>query len=461
MPDLGNSPAARDVASVLHPFTNLAQHAVNGPHLLVKGKGIYVYDDAGKEYIEGLAGLWCTSFGFGEDELVKAATRQMQQLPYYHTFAGKSSNPSIDLAERLLQIAPANFSKVFFANSGSEANDTMIKLVWYYNNAIGRPQKKKIISRLRAYHGVTVAAGSLTGLPYVHNAFDLPIARILHTTCPDYYRGAREGESEPEFTDRVVADLEALIQAEGPETIAAFIAEPIMGAGGVVLPPEGYFPKVQAVLRKYDVLMVADEVICGFARTGNMWGSDTYDIQPDILTCAKALSSAYLPISAVLVNEPIFEALQRQSGELGTFGHGFTYTGHPVCAAVAFRALQLLEERKILAHVRRISPHFLARIKAFGEHPLVGHARGIGLIGAVELSADKARRQPFEPKLRMGAKLVELAQAEGLITRALPGDIVAFCPPLIIDEDQIVDMFDRFGRALERFGREVPRQAAE
>ncbi len=461
MNDLGNSPASRDIANLLHPYTNLVQHAENGPHLVAEGRGIFVYDDTGKEYIEGLAGLWCTSFGFAEEELVKAASEQLRKLPYYHIFSGKGTNPSIDLAEKLLQVAPDGLSKAFFANSGSEANDTMIKMVWYYNNALGRTEKKKIISRLRAYHGVTIAAGSLTGLPYVHQAFDLPIEGILHTSCPHFYRDGKAAESEEDFATRMAADLEALIQAEGPETVAAFIAEPVMGAGGVIVPPEGYFAKIQAVLKKYDVLMVADEVICGFGRTGNMWGSDTFAIKPDILTCAKALSSAYLPISAVLITDDIFQALQRQSGELGIFGHGYTYSGHPVCAAVALRTLQLMEEREILAHVRRVAPRFQSRLMGFGEHSMIGECRGVGLIGALELSADKEKRQAFDPGLKMGPRLAELAQEEGLIIRSLPGDSLAFCPPLIITEDQIDDMFDRFGRALDRFAQQAARQAAE
>ncbi len=461
MTDLGNSPASRDIANVLHPYTNLAQHAESGPHLVEQGRGIFIYDDSGKEYIEGLAGLWCTSFGFHEDELVKAAVAQMNKLPYYHIFAGKGTNPSIDLAERLLGIAPANLSKVFFANSGSEANDTMIKMVWYYNNALGRPEKKKIISRLKGYHGVTIAAGSLTGLPYVQQEFDLPIDRVKHTSCPHYYHGAEPDESEEDFATRMAADLEAMIQAEGPETVAAFIAEPVMGAGGVLVPPATYFAKVQAVLKKHDVLMVADEVICGFGRTGNMWGSDTFEIQPDILTCAKALSSAYLPISAVLINDDIFQAFQRQSEKLGIFGHGFTYSGHPVCAAVALRTLELMEEREILAHVRRVTPRFQERLMGFSDHPLVGEARGVGLIGAVELVADKETRQNFDPSLKMGPKLAEVAQREGLIVRSVPGDAIAFCPPLIITEDQTDDMFDRFTRALDRFTRDTVKQAAE
>ena len=448
MTDLGNSPASRDIAHVLHPYSDLAHHT---PHILTQGRGIYVRDDNGKEYIEGLAGLWCTSFGFGEDELVKAATKQMQTLPYYHMFASKAHNPSIDLAEKLKDVAPANFSKVFFANSGSEANDTMVKMVWYYNNAIGRPEKKKIIARLNGYHGVTVAAGSLTGLPYAQQDFDLPIANIIHTSNPHYYRMSEDGESEEDFATRMAQDLEDLILKEGPETVAAFIAEPVMGAGGVIVPPKTYFEKIQAVLKKYDVLMVADEVICGFGRTGNWWGSQTYDIKPDILTCAKALSSAYLPISAIMINEPMFAAFQQNSEKLGIFGHGFTYSGHPVCAAVALRALELMQERDLVGHGQAVSPRFLERLHSYADHELVGNTRGVGLVGAIELSADKANRTPFDPKLGMARKLAAAASDEGLIVRAMPGDAVAFCPPMIITESEIDEMFDRFTRALEAF----------
>jgi 4-aminobutyrate---pyruvate transaminase len=450
MNDLGNSPQSRDIAHVLHPYTNLATHAEVGPLVMSRGRGIYVYDDSGREYIEGLAGLWCTSFGFGEDELVQAAIDQMRKLPYYHAFAGRSTNPSIDLAELLKGIAPAEFSKVFFANSGSEANDTVVKMVWYFNNALERPLKKKIIGRLKGYHGVTVAAGSMTGLPYAQERFDLPLPGFRHTSTPHYWRFGRDGESESQFADRMAQDLEDMILAEGPETVAAFIAEPVMGAGGVIVPPEGYFPKIQAVLRKYDVLMVADEVICGFGRTGAMWGCQTYGIEPDILTCAKALSSAYLPISAVMVSERVYQGLVKNSETLGLFGHGFTYTAHPVCAAVALRAQQLMQERDMLGHVGRVSPRFQERVRGFADHPLVGEVRGVGLIAGVELSADPARKTPFDPKLKMAAKLAGYCQEEGLIVRALPGDVIGLCPPLIITEPQIDDMFDRFGRALKR-----------
>ncbi|TNE39329.1 MAG: aspartate aminotransferase family protein [Alphaproteobacteria bacterium] len=444
----GNSMAARDVRSLIHPYTNLSTHQTEGPLIIETGKGIHVYDEAGKEYIEGLAGLWCTSFGFGEQELVKAAVDQMQKLPYYHAFASKSTSPGIKLAEKLLEIAPVEMSRVFFVNSGSEANDTVVKLVWYYNNSRGRPQKKKIISRQKAYHGVTVAAASLTGLPPLHNDFDLPIKNILHTSCPHYYRYGKDGETEEEFASRCADDLEQLILKEGPETVAAFIAEPVMGAGGVIVPPATYFEKVQAVLKKYDVLMIADEVICGFGRTGNMWGSQTMEIKPDILSCAKALSSAYLPIAAVMVSDEVFQGMVKQSEKHGAFAHGYTYSGHPVPAAVALRTLELMEERDLLGHVDKVSPHFLKRFADLADHPLVGEVRSCGLVGAVELVADKKTKQSFDPKFKAGHKAYVAMQEAGLISRAVAGDNLALCPPLIITEAEIDEMFNRFEAGL-------------
>ncbi len=448
MTQLANSPAARDIANVLHPYTNLARHEEIGPRIIDQGKGVYVYDDAGKEYIEGMAGLWSTSLGFGEPELVDAAVEQLKKLPYYHIFTHKSTNPSIDLAEKLKALAPAEFSKVFFANSGSEANDTLIKLLWYYNNALGRPEKKKIISRVKAYHGVTIASASLTGLPANHADFDLPIAGILHADCPHHYRFAEPGETEEEFATRLAANLEKLILDEGPETIAGFIAEPIMGAGGVIVPPATYFEKVQAVLTKYGIKFCVDEVICGFARTGNYWGSQTFNIKPDFLTCAKALSSSYLPISALMVPEDVFAAMQDQSRKIGTFGHGYTYSGHPVAAAVANKTLEIYEKRNIVDHVRAVSPRFQARLKALGNHPLVGEARGVGLIGAVELVANKAEKTPFNPPMVVGTHCFQRAEVHGLVVRNIV-DSVAICPPLVISESEIDDLFDRLEKALD------------
>lgn len=443
-----NSPAGRDIEHCIHPYTNLKLHLAKGPLILTRGKGIYVYDDQGKEYIEGLAGLWCTSLGFGEEELIEAAVRQMRQLPYYHSFAHKATNPSINLAEKLKAIAPVPISKVFFANSGSEANDSLVKLIWYFNNALDRPKKKKIIARLRGYHGVTIASASLTGLPYNHRDFDLPIANILHTDCPHYYRYGEEGETEEEFATRLADNLEKLIQDEGPDTVAAFIAEPVMGAGGVIVPPKTYFEKIQAVLNRYDILMLADEVICGFGRTGNMFGCQTFGIKPDAITVAKALSSAYLPISGILLSEKIFEAMVNESEKIGIFGHGFTYSGHPVPAAVAVRTLELMEERKILDHVRRMASVFQERLHSFADHPLVGETRGVGLLGAIELVADKSTKKPFQSAQGVGAFCSSRAEENGLIIRAM-GDSAAFCPPLIITESEIQEMFDRFAKALD------------
>ena len=445
---LPNSAAARDIAYHLHPYTDLVKHEAEGPLIITGGKGIHVIDESGKSYIEGLAGLWCASLGFGEERLVEAAAKQMRKLPYYHSFAHKTPSVVIDLAERLIKMAPVPMSHAFFANSGSEANDTVVKMVWYYNNALGRPRKKKIISRLKGYHGVTVASASLTGLPNNHRDFDLPIANILHADCPHHYRFGHAGESEEDFASRLAASLEKLIRDQGPDTIAAFIAEPVQGAGGVIVPPRTYFEKIQPILKKYDILFIADEVICGFGRTGNMFGTETFRLQPDVITMAKALSAAYMPISAVLINRKLYEAIRDNSGRIGTFGHGYTYSGHPVSAAVALETLNIYEERDIVAHVRRVAPDLQRGLRQFSGHPLVGEVRGVGLVAAVELVRDKATRASFDPKLGVGPYLVRRAQEHGLLVRPL-ADSIAFCPPLIITEEQISDLAARFGRALD------------
>jgi 4-aminobutyrate--pyruvate transaminase len=445
---IGNSAASRDKAYYLHPYTNLKTHEDVGPLVIERGEGVHVFDDSGKAYIEGMAGLWCTSLGFGEERLVEAATRQLRKLPFYHAFTHKAHDPGIDLAEALIKIAPVPMSKVFFTNSGSEANDTVVKLVWYYNNALGRPNKKKIIGRQKGYHGVTVASASLTGLPHLHRDFDLPIAGILHTDCPHFYRYGEEGETEEDFASRLADQLEQLILAEGPDTIAAFIAEPVMGAGGVIVPPATYFDKIQPVLKRYDILFIADEVICGFGRTGSMFGTQTYNLQPDIITVAKALSSAYVPIAAVMISEPIYQAMVRQSEKIGTFGHGYTYSGHPVCAAVALEALKIYEERDIVGHVRTVAPHLQDGLRRFKNHPLVGEVRGVGLIAGVEIVADKAAKTPFDPKLAIGSHVARFAQEHGLIVRAM-GDSIGFSPPLIITSAELDDLVARFGKALD------------
>jgi 4-aminobutyrate--pyruvate transaminase len=449
MSDRGNSPASRDIASVLHPYTNLDRHAEVGPLVITRGEGIKVFDENGKDYIEAMAGLWCATLGFSEPRLAEAAHRQMLKLPFYHGFTHKSHEPMIALAEKLLELAPLPMSRVFFCNSGSEANDTAIKLVWYVNNALGRPEKKKIISRGRAYHGVTVATASLTALPINQTDFDLPIARILHTDCPHFYRFGEKGESAEDFATRCAENLERLIISEGPETVAAFFAEPVMGAGGVIVPPPTYFEKIQSVLSKYDVMLIADEVICGFGRTGNWFGSQTFGLKPNMMSLAKGLSSGYLPIAALLIDDGIHEALKAASRKIGMFGHGYTYSGHPVPAAVALEALAIYEERDIVGHVRAVAPYFQKVLRQFVGHALVGEARGVGLIGALELVEDKESRKNFDPKRGVGPYLVARAQEHGLITRSMIGDSIAFSPPLIITKSEIDELFARLGRALD------------
>ena len=440
----------RDVEALLHPTTNLAAHRTQGPLVLERGEGVYVYDASGKRYIEGLAGLWCTGLGYGNAELVEAAREQMSRLSFSHLFGGRSHEPAIALAEKIKAIAPCPTSKVFFTSSGSEANDTQVKLAWYYNNARGQPKRKKIIGRIRGYHGTTVATASLSGLPIFHADFDLPMARVLHTDCPHYGKFAEPGESEEEYSTRLARNLEELIDREGPETIAAFIAEPVMGAGGVLIPPKTYFEKVQTVLSGHGIAFIADEVICGFGRTGSWWGSETYGIAPDSVSMAKAVTSAYVPMGALTVPEQVYQALVEASTKHGVMAHGFTYSGHPLACAVALKAIEIYECIDIVAHVRRVAPIFQLRLKALTDHPLVGEARGVGLIGALELMRDKKAKQSFEGKLGVGARATRFAEEEGLICRAVAGDSVALCPPLVIDGAEINAMFDSLGCALDK-----------
>ena len=439
---------AKDLAHLLHPTTNLKLHREQGPSVHVRAQGAYLWDNQGRQYLEGMSGLWCCALGYGEEELAQAAQEQMRKLSYSQLFVGKSHEPGILLAEKLKAMVPFAADKVFFGLSGSDANDTQVKLMWYYHNAIGKPEKKKIISRHGSYHGVTVAAGSLTGLPQFHKRFDLPIPGVLHTDRPHYYRDAQAGESEAEFRDRIVANLEDLILREGPETIAAFIAEPVIGAGGVIVPPPGYYRKVQKLLAKHDILFIDDEVICGFGRTGNPFGAQTVGLSPTTMSLAKALSSAYLPISAVLIPAFMHEPLVEASAEVGIFGHGFTYSGHPVCAAVALRTLELMEERGLFAQAARAGEFFQERLADLADHPLVGDVRGAGLLGGLELMADKATRSPFPASAGVGPLCTERCEANGLILRNL-GDVMGICPPLVITREQIDELFAKLRRALD------------
>jgi 4-aminobutyrate--pyruvate transaminase len=443
-----NSISARDVEYVLHPVTNARKHEEIGPIVIDRGEGVYVYDDQGNRYLEAMAGLWSVAVGFGEKRLVEAASRQMARLPYYHTFSHKTNEPSVLLAEKLVAMTPDRLRRAFFTNSGSEANDTVIKMVWYYNNARGLRQKKKFIARNLAYHGITVASGSLTGLPTNHRDFDLPIVPVRHVTCPHHYRFAEPGESEEAFADRLAAELEAVILEEGPETVAAFIGEPLMGAGGVMPPPATYWAKVQEICRRHDVLIVADEVINGFGRLGTMFACDHYGIDPDIMVLSKQITSSYQPLAAVMISQALYDGIADNSSRIGTFGHGFTTSGHPVPAAVALENLSIIEEKGLVENARQMGEVMQGELRTLADHPLVGEVRGVGLIAAVELVADKETKARFDPVGRVGAQVFSRAHGNGLIVRAI-GDVIAFCPPLIITEDQVRDMVERFRITLD------------
>ena len=441
---------ARDVANVLHGYTNLRRHEQDGPRVIVRGEGIYVHDARGKRYLDGLAALWNAALGFGEERLAEAAARQMRQLGCYHNFSHMHHQPGVELAEKLIELMPVPMSKVFFTCSGSEANDTQVKLAWYINNALGRPDKKRIIARENSYHGVTIAAASLSGLANLHHNFDVPIDRILHTTFASHFHGAEAGEDEEAYASRLAAELEKLIVDTGPETVAAFVAEPIVGGGGLFVPPRTYFQKVQAVLEQYDILFIADEVICGFGRTGHWFGCEAVDARPDSMSIAKNLSAGYAPIAATVISDPMYEALRIGSDKLGAFSHGFTFGGHPVSCAVALEAISIYEERDVVGHVRRVGPYLMRRLREeFGDHPLVGDIRGVGLLVGLELVADRASRRRFGPTDGVGKHLADRALEHGLIVRCVAGtDIVTIAPPLIITEPEIDELVELLGRAM-------------
>ena len=436
------------MTSIIYPTTNLKQvEQLN----IVKGEGIYVYDDAGNQYLEGLAGLWCASLGYGNEELIDAITTQLKTLSYSHMFGGRTHKIVMQLAEKLSSMIPIENPRIFFANSGSEANDSHIKMLRYYFNVTGEPKKKKIIALENAYHGITVAAAALTGLPANHTHFDLPVEHlgILRADSPHYYRGRKDNESEREFCDRIIQNLENLILREGPETIAAFVAEPIGGAGGVVVAPENYFPEVENLLTKYDIMMWSDEVICGFGRTGKDFGCNTMRFKPQLLTIAKQLSSAYLPISASVIPEYMYEAMVEPSAKVGVFGHGYTYTGHPAACAAALKTLEIYKRDNLFDHASKMGVYLQQRLEEFATHTLVGEVRGRGLLGAIELVANKKTGQGFDDA-SVGAYAKQACQDNGLLIRAVGGNSIAFCPPLIINTEQIDEMIDKFSKALQQ-----------
>ncbi len=449
-----NSLHASDIAHSMHPYTNMRAHEEKGPMIMTRGDGIRVYDIDNKEYIEALAGLWSVAVGFSETRLADVAYEQMKKLPYYHSFAHKAHEPSIRLAEKLVEMTPEGLNRVFFTNSGSEANDTVIKMVWFLNNALGRHGKKKFLARNKAYHGITIASGSLTGLPANHKDFDLPALPVTHLTTPHYWRFANEGETEADFTDWLIAELEAMIEREGADTIAAFIGEPVMGAGGVMVPPEGYWPGVAEICRKNDILLVSDEVINGFGRLGTPFGCEKFGFTPDILVTSKQLTSSYMPLAAIMVSDDVYNTIADHTAKLGTFGHGFTASGHPVACAVGLENLAIIEERDLMGNAARLEKPFQEGLRKFADHPLVGEVRGVGLIAGLELVKDKTTKEAYAPAGSMAARVVALAAEEGLICRNVY-ETVALCPPLILTEDDIEEIIARLGRALDRALAEV------
>lgn len=439
--------ADRDIRHHFHAYTDAIRHAEVGPMIIERGEGVHVFDTEGKRYIEGLAGLWSVAVGFDEARLINAATEQMKKLPYYHNFAHRSHGPAIELADKLVAMSPVPMSKVFFTNSGSEANDSVLKMIWYRANAMGQPQRKRVISRKKGYHGVTIASASLTGLPNNHRSFDLPLPGIAHTTTPHYWREGRDGETEEEFATRCATELEELIESAGPDTVAAFWAEPIMGAGGVIVPPATYWEKIQAVLARHDILLIADEVITGFGRTGQMFGSETYGMRPDVMVLSKQLTSSYMPFSAIVMNDRFYDPIAQESHEIGTFGHGFTGGGHPVGAAVALENIAIIEERGLVENARVVGAHLRGRLAKLADHPLVGEVRGEGLIAAIELVNDKATKSVSGTPGALGARFFAAALRHGLIIRNI-GDSIGICPPLILTLEQADEMAQAIENAL-------------
>ncbi len=441
---------------LLHPFTSIQEHEEHGPHFITHARGMHVYDTDGREYIDAMAGLWCVNVGYGRTEIGQAMLEQVEKLAYYHSFMSLANEPSARLADRLARMTPASLNHVFFCNSGSEANDTQVKIVWYYNNLRGLPNKKKIISRIGSYHGVTVAAGSLSGLPNLHAGFDLPLSdRFLHVSRPHVFWEMPTGRTEVEYSQQLADELEQQIIAAGPETIAAFIAEPVMGAGGVIPPPHGYFEAIIPILKQHDILFIADEVICGFGRLGQLFGSNVYNLQPDLMTLAKGLTSGYAPMSACMVSDSVHDVLRSGSAELGPFAHGYTYTAHPVSAVAALKNLEILEREKLVENAASIGASFHRALRdAVADHPLVGDVRGLGLIAGVELIKDKANRIPFDPSDAVARRLYRHMLGEGLIARPIQNSI-AFAPPLILTHQDAAEIVSRFRRALEKLASEL------
>ena len=434
------------MTSMIYPTTN---PAMSETMVVARAEGPYIYDKQGKRYLEGMAGLWCTALGYGNEEIIEAAERQMRELSFSHMFGGKTHPSAIELADKLAAMVPMQDGRVFLGNSGSDANDTLLKLIRYHAEASGQPNRIKVIAREQGYHGVTLASAALTAIPTNHAHFQLPFEAlgVLRTGSANYYRGANEGESEAEFVARRAQELEALILAEGPETIAAMIAEPVSGAGGVIVPPEGYFEAIQTVLDRYGIWLWDDEVICGFGRLGTDFGANKMGMQPQMMTLAKALSSAYVPVSAAIVQGDIADCINASATEVGVFGHGYTYSGHPLGCAVASKVIDIYVRDKIFDHAATVGDYLQGRLREFADHPLVGEVSGVGMIGALELVADKTSKKPFDG-MKIGQFCAKAAEDNGLVIRPLGGNRVAVCPPLIIETPHVDELIEKFSAAL-------------
>lgn len=438
MLDRDNDLNAWDRDHFFHPSTHMGAHARGDtPRRVISGgEGVYITDTTGKRSLDAFAGLYCVNVGYGRTEIADAIAEQARSLAYYHAYVGHGTEASITLARMIIERAPRHMSRVYFGQSGSDANETNIKLIWYYNNILDRPEKKKIISRWRGYHGSGVMTGSLTGLHLFHTAFDLPRAPILHTEAPYYFRREDRDMSEEQFSAHCAAKLEEMILAEGPDTVAAFIGEPILGTGGIVPPPAGYWAAIQAVLKKYDILLVADEVVTGFGRLGTMFGSDHYGMEPDLITIAKGLTSAYAPLSGSIVSDRMWQVLVQGSDQLGPIGHGWTYSAHPICAAAGVANLKLIDELGLVQNAAETGAYFRkALADALADHPNVGEVRGDGLMAAVEFVEDKDNHRFFDPARKIGPAVSAALLELGVIGRAMPqGDILGFAPPLCLTQ---------------------------
>ena len=448
-----------DRQTVFHASTDLKAHAsgaLGTPRIMDSGKGIHIRDNKGNELLDAFAGLYCVNVGYGRMEIADAIHAQAKKLAYYHTYVGHSSEVVIELSRRIIEMAPDGMSKVYYGMSGSDANETQIKLVWYYNNVLGCPQRRKIISRLRGYHGSGIMTGSLTGLPVFQSHFNLPVDTVRHTLTPHYYYGADEGMSEQEFSHFCAEELEKLILDEGPDTVAAFIGEPVMGTGGIIPPPEGYWPAIQSVLKKYDILLIADEVVTAFGRVGYDFGCERYGIEPDLITIAKGLTSGYLPLSGVIVGDKVWAVLEQGSEQFGPIGHGWTYSAHALAMAAGIANLDILEQEDIVANAMKTGIYFQQRMReTFADHPLVGEARGEGLLGALEFVADKAGKERFDASLKVGPRVAAACLEHGLIARAMPhGDILGFAPPLIVSPADIDQIIELTGKAVDKVAAE-------